>query len=290
MIHISGTTKLGGLLGSPVAHSLSPAMHNDSFAHLGIDAVYLCFDVGRETLAAAVEGLRALNVYGFNITMPDKEAVLPLLDHLSDAASLIGAVNTVCNQDGVLTGHNTDGTGFLNALREEGCVIKGSCMTLFGCGGAGKAIAVQAALDGLEELNLVCRHSASWPKAEALIERIRERTSCRASLIDAEDLSGIRSAFTSSSMIINATSAGMEPNTQETCFAHPEFFPSSALAGDVIYHPRETRFLREAREAGCRTMNGMYMLLYQGAEAFRLWTGQDMPVSLIRERYFRKTL
>ena len=286
MPEILGTTKLGGLLGSPVSHSISPRMHNDSFEALGLDMVYLCFDVTPEHLPEAVAGLKALGTYGFNLTMPDKEAVIPLLDHLTRAAQLIGAVNTVSCKDGILTGHNTDGAGYMKSIREAGIEIKGKEMTLMGCGGAASAIAVQAALDGVQVLHLACRRSASWPKAVALADKINAQTSCRADLTDLKDTAAMRQILSRSVLLTNATSAGMGSRSEETPLTDSKLLHEDLTVSDIIYNPRETRLMREAARAGCRTMNGLYMLLWQGEEAFRIWTGKDMPVSLIRERYF----
>ena len=151
---ITGTTRLGGLLGSPVAHSKSPLMHNESFRLLGLDFVYLCFDMGPEKLERTVQALRDMNVYGFNLTMPLKTAVIPYLDELSEEAALIGAVNTVKNENGRLIGYNTDGMGFMASVREQGMDVSGRTVTLLGAGGAASAIGVQAALDGAAVLHI----------------------------------------------------------------------------------------------------------------------------------------
>ncbi len=283
---IDGHTRLGGLLGSPVSHSISPMMHNDSFALLGLNQVYLCFDVVPENLPETVKGLRNMNVYGFNLTMPDKQAIIPCLDELSLAASLVGAVNTVVNQDGRLIGHNTDGYGFMESLRQTGCDPAGKEMTLIGAGGAASAIAAQAAIDGVTKLHLVSRRGRSWDHARALVDSIGERTACEAKLIDLADLEAVRRSVSTSYVLVNGTSAGMAPREELTPLEDTSVFREGLVVADVIYNPRETRFLREAAQHGCKTMNGLYMLLYQGAEAFRLWTGQDMPVEQIKARYF----
>jgi len=283
---ITGTTRLGGLLGSPVSHSLSPQMHNASFRKLGIDAVYLCFDVGPEKLGAVVSALRDMNVYGFNLTMPDKEAVLPYLDELSDGAAMIGAVNTVVQRGGRLIGHNTDGAGFMHAARDAGFEAPGREMTLIGAGGAGSAIAVQAALDGVKTLHLFNRKSASFPHAEQLAERIGRGTACRAEAADLADTAYLQECLNRSDLLVNATSVGMEPHAEGCPLPETIQLSPPLLVGDVIYHPAKTRLLEMAEAHGCRTFNGMFMLLWQGAEAFRLWTGREMPAGWIRERYF----
>lgn len=285
---ITGHTRMGGLLGSPVAHSISPMMHNDSFRELGLDWVYLCFDVGPDRLGEVVNAFRSMNVYGFNLTMPDKEAVIPHLDELSLAAELIGAVNTVKNEDGKLIGHNTDGIGYMQSVSAAGWDIRGKEMTLLGAGGAACAIAVQAAINGVSRLHLVSRRGRSWEKAGRLVEQINKKTGCQADLTDLADGSRLRRCLETSSLLTNATSVGMAPQADATPIPDISMFHPGLLVSDVIYHPSKTRLLREAQRAGCPVCNGMYMLLYQGAAAFKIWTGQEMPVELIRERYFSR--
>ena len=281
-LQITGRTRLGGLLGSPVAHSISPLMHNFSFQALGIDYVYLCFDIGPERLSSTVSALRDMNTYGFNLTMPDKEAVLPYLDYLSDTARLMGAVNTVVCSDGKLYGHNTDGAGFFRSAQENNADPTGKEMTLLGCGGAANAIAVYAAQNGVQKLHLACRRSASWTRAQSLVDTLNRETPCVVDLIDLYDISQLRPTLQDSSLLVNATSVGMEPHAENTPVSDPSLFHDDLVVADVIYHPRKTRLLAMAEDAGCRIFNGMYMLLYQGAEAFRLWTGQDMPVEQVK--------
>ncbi len=283
---ITGHTRFGGLLGSPVAHSLSPAMHNYSFSELGIDAVYLAFDVGQEKLAKTVRVLRDLNVYGFNLTMPDKKAVIPCLDELSTAARLIGAVNTVVNRDGRLIGHNTDGVGYVESVLSQGVEIKGKTVTVLGAGGAASAAAVQMALDGAGRIHIVNRRSGSFEEARRLADKISKETSCRCDLTALEDTDALGEVIGESDLLTNATSVGMAPDTDACPIPDASMLPSSLVVSDIIYNPRRTKLMEMAQAAGCRTFNGMYMLLYQGAAAFRLWTGQEMPVEKVREKYF----
>ncbi len=283
---ITGHTRLGGLLGSPVAHSISPMMHNAAFSLLGIDWVYLCFEAVPDRLGQVVEAMRSLDVYGFNVTMPDKVHIIPFLDDLSREARLIGAVNTVKNENGRLTGYNTDGMGFLRAVTTEGCEIRGKTISLIGAGGAASAIAIQAAIDGAEKLHLISRRGRSWDHAVKLTAQINEETSCRADLTDLADTGRVAACMADSYLLINGTSAGMAPNTELSPISDPSILPSGLIVSDIIYEPPKTRLLREAGERGCRILNGMYMLLYQGAASFRIWTGRDMPVTQIRERYF----
>lgn len=286
MKQITGHTGLTGLLGSPVAHSISPMMHNEAFEQLGLDYVYLAFDVGTDRLETAVEGLRALNVRGFNLTMPDKNLMCTLCDKLSPAAEISGAVNTVVNDGGVFTGYTTDGIGYMQAAKDAGHDLIEKKMTLMGAGGAATAILVQAALDGLSEISVFSIRDAFFPRAEKIVGQLNERTKCRVRLFDFDDESILRREIGESCILTNGTSVGMAPNTDRSVITDPSMFHRDLVVSDVIYNPKETLLLRTAREAGCRTFNGLYMLMYQGAEAFHLWTGQEMPIPLIKEKYF----
>lgn len=283
---ITGHTKLTGLLGSPVSHSISPLMHNKAFGILGLDYAYLCFDVAERDLKSAVEGLRTLGARGWNCTMPDKQKMCELCDHVSPAAEMIGAVNTVVNDNGLLTGHNTDGTGYMMAVREAGFDITGKAMTLLGAGGASTAIAVQAALDGVARINIFNRRGRSWAHALKLADAINAQTACRVSLYDIEDMSALKSCLDVSDILTNGTSIGMSPLDKECILPSSSMLHPGLIVSDVIYNPRKTRLMELAQEVGCNTFNGLYMLLFQGAEAFRLWTGQEMPVQEIKKLYF----
>ncbi|MDE7424539.1 MAG: shikimate dehydrogenase [Lachnospiraceae bacterium] len=284
--NITGHTVLTALLGSPVAHSISPMMHNEAFRQLGLDYAYLAFDVDLEHLKDAVDGLKVLNCRGFNCTMPHKTLICEYVDHLSQAASLIGAVNTVVNDNGILTGHNTDGIGYMQSVSSAGFDIIGKEMTLLGTGGAATAIAVQAALDGVKKLNIFNRRGASFDRARTLADSLNQQTNCLVSLYDIADTTALTTSLKNSHILTNATSVGMAPNTEQSIITDKSLFHEDLIVSDIIYNPEETLLLRLAKEAGCATFNGLYMLLYQGAEAFRIWTGKDMPVSLIKEKYF----
>ena len=284
--NITGHTMLTGLLGSPVSHSISPLMHNEAFKQLGLDYVYLCFDVGTDTLKTAVEGLKALGVRGFNCTMPDKNLMCELADKLSPAASMIGAVNTVVNDKGILTGHNTDGIGYMMAVKYAGYDIIGKNMTLMGAGGAATAVCVQAALDGVASINVFSLKDQFWDRAVKLVDTINEKTSCKASLYDIADNTSLKKSIDESYILTNGTSVGMAPNVDNCIIGDTSFFHEGLVVSDVIYNPRETKLLRIAKENGCHTFNGLYMLLYQGAEAFKIWTGKEMPVEHIKNLYF----
>ena len=286
MTQITGHTQLTGLLGSPVSHSISPMMHNEAFKQLNLDYVYLAFDIGVEELSSVVEGFRAMNVRGYNLTMPHKNAMCSLCDSLSPAAEIIGAVNTVVNDNGYLTGYTTDGIGYMRGLKEDGHHIIGKKMTLLGAGGAATSIFVQAALDGVSEISIFNRRSPFWKRAEQIVEMLKEHTNCKISLYDYEDPNILKREIAESAILTNGTSVGMASNIEQSLITDTSVFHKDLIVSDVIYNPRETLLLRQAKEAGCKTQNGLSMLLYQGAEAFKLWTGQDMPIEIVKEKYF----
>lgn len=286
MKEITGHTQLTGLLGSPVSHSISPMMHNEAFRQLNLDYVYLAFDVGIAHMESAVNGLRTLNVRGFNVTMPGKNIMPSLCDKLTPAAEICGAVNTVVNDNGILTGYTTDGTGYMRAVQDAGHNIIGKKMTLLGAGGAATAIFVQAALDGVSEISIFNNRSKNFERAKSMIDKLTERTSCKIRLYDYEDTSVLRREIKDSTILVNGTSVGMAPDTRKSIITDCTMFHKDLIVSDIIYNPRETMLMKLAKEAGCQTFNGLYMLLYQGAEAFKLWTGQDMPIDIIKAKYF----
>ncbi len=289
-MQVTGHTRLGCLLGSPVAHSISPMMYNEAFRLLNIDNIYLCFDTKGKNLGVVVRALCDMNAFGFNLTMPDKERVMEYLDEVTEAAQMIGAVNTVKNENGRLIGYNTDGIGYIRAMEEEGYRFAGITMTLLGAGGAASSVAVQAALSGVSVLYIANRKSGrSFANAQRLADQINANTGCRAETVDLEDTDAVNACIEKSGLLTNATSVGMAPCTDALPLADLNCLHPDLIVTDIIYHPRRTRLLKEAARAGCRTAGGMYMLLYQGEAAFRIWTGQQMPVEAIRTQFFSES-
>ena len=283
---ITGHTKLICLLGTPVSHSISPSMHNASFKALDLDYAYLAFDVNTDTLEDTVTTLKNIGARGWNLTMPCKNQMAELCDKLSPAAEICSSVNTVVNENGILTGHTTDGIGFLRSAKEAGHDLIGKKIVLLGAGGASTSILVQAALDGTAEIAVFSRPGKFYDRAVSIIEVLNTKTNCNCHIHDLADLTLLKETLKDSYILINGTSVGMSPNTNQCIIPDTSFFHKDLVVADVIYNPKETKLLTMAKEAGCDTFNGMYMLLYQGAEAFRLWTDKDMPVELIKERYF----
>ena len=285
--HTTGHTGLLCLLGSPVAHSISPEMHNEACSLLNLDYQYLAFDVAPERLETAVNGLKELGVKGFNITMPDKNKMAELCDELSPAAQICGAVNTVVNDGGKLIGHTTDGVGYMMSAKDAGCDLTGKHMVQLGAGGAGTAILVQAAFDGLAAIDVFNAKDAFWPRVEHIVEQLNEQTQCKVTLHDIKDLDTLHSCLDQADLLLNTTPVGMA-RIPGCLIPDASYFHPGLVVSDVIYEPQETQLLAMAREAGLKTFNGMYMLLYQGAASFKLWTGLDMPVEEIKAKYFSK--
>lgn len=281
---ITGHTELIGLMAYPIRHSSSPAMHNAAFAKLGLDYAYLAFEVDNDSLEGAVQGIRSLKLVGSNVSMPNKTVVHKYLDKLSPAAEMCGAVNTILNEDGVLTGHITDGTGYMMSLKDNGVDVIGKKMTIVGAGGAATAIEIQAALDGVAEISIFNRKDEFWANAEETVRKINEKTNCKAQLFDLADLDKLKEEIASSYLFTNATGMGMKPLEGQTYIPDKSFLRPDLIVSDVVYYPRETELLRMAKEVGCKTMNGLGMMLFQGAAAFKMWTGEDMPIEYMKEK------
>ncbi len=286
-MQITGRTRLGCLIGSPVSHSISPMMYNEAFRLLDIDNVYLCFDTAGRNLGSVVEALKNLNVFGFNVTMPHKEEILPYLDEVSDTAKMIGAVNTVKNENGRLVGYNTDGIGFVRSLETTGFSFENIEMTLLGAGGAASSIAVQSALSGVSSLHILNRKSGhSFPNAVRLSEMINKNTGCKCDAADLNDRDTVFKDIEKSTLLVNATSVGMAPDTESLPLTDLSCLHPDLTVMDIIYNPKKTLLLKEAEKKGCSTSNGLYMLLYQGEAAFHIFTGETFPTEQIREKFF----
>lgn len=279
---ITGHTKLAALFATPIRHSVSPMIHNTAFQALGIDAVYLAFEVGTQGLEKAIDSIRNLEMLGANLSMPNKILAVDYMDELSEAARLIGAVNTITNEQGKLTGHNTDGTGFMKSLQDIEVEVVGKKMTIIGAGGAATAIIVQAALDGVKEITVYNRKDDFYDKIKGKLAYISENTTCTITLRDLADNQALTRDVSESALLLNATGVGMKPLETQTPIQDFSIIRPDLAVCDVIYTPRETEFLRQARLRGAKTNNGLGMLLYQGAAAFEKWTGQEMPIEIVK--------
>lgn len=262
-------------------------MHNEACSLLNLDYVYTAFDVAPEDFKTAVEGLKALGAVGFNVTMPGKTILYELSDTLSDAAKLSQSVNTVLLKNNKIYGYSTDGIGYMRSLKEAGHDIIAQKMTLLGAGGAATAICVQAALDGVKEIDLFRRKSAKWNTTLAFADQLTSQTNCRVNVYDLDDNSSLKSSIKDSAILTNATSVGMIPNEQNCLIPDSSFLHDGLIVSDIIYNPRETRLMKLGKQAGCMTINGLQMLLYQGAASFELFTNHQMPVEKIKEKFFK---
>ncbi len=279
---ITGHTELIGLIANPIRHSKSPIMHNTAFEALGLDYVYLVFEVDETNLKEAVTGLRALGVKGFNVSLPNKKPIIPYLDEVLPAGELCQAVNTVINRDGKFIGTSTDGEGYMMALKDAGIDMKGKKMTLLGAGGAATAIAMQAGLDGVGEISIFNRQDNFWDNAVLNVEKLNTKTSCKATIHHLEDLDDLRREIASSDLLANATDVGFGKQKGMCLIPDSSYLRKDLIVTDVIYSPEVTPLLEMAEEVGCRNMNGIGMMLYQGAAAFKLWTGKDMPIDVVK--------
>lgn len=282
---ISGYTTLIGLLATPIKHSISPKLQNAAFQHLGLDYAYLAFEVNNEELEDAVKGLKAMHARGCNVSMPHKAEICKYLDKLTPAAELAGAVNTVINDNGVLTGHITDGVGYMRSLKDAGFDIIGKKMTIVGAGGAATAICIQAALDGVAELSIFNQDDEFFKNAEETVKKINENTNCKVKLYRLEDKEALRREIADSVILTNGTGVGMKPFVGQT-YIEKDMLRPDLIVSDVVYQPAKTRLLELAEEVGCKTINGLGMMLYQGAEAFKCWTGEEMPIEHVKEVIF----
>jgi shikimate dehydrogenase len=272
-MNISGKTKVTGLFGYPVEHSLSPAMHNAAFEHLNLDYCYVTFLVRPDLLADAVKAIRALSLSGVNVTVPHKENVMPFLDEISEEASFIGAVNTIKNDNGKLIGYNTDGRGFMQSLSEAGIDVRDKKILIVGAGGASRAICYYLCKEASE----VHLFDVYDKKANSLKDHLNK-------LKGNVSLAGARSVkdkdfFSGIDIIINATPLGLKPD--DPMPVNTSLISKNHMVCDLIY--KETPFLKEASKIGCKTMDGLGMLLYQGVFAFEIWTGIMPPVEVMRE-------
>ncbi len=271
-------TAIYGVIGCPVEHSLSPAMHEAAIRHCGLDAVYLAFRVEPEAVAAAVQGVRALGIQGINVTIPHKKAVAQLCDRLEPSALAAGGVNTVRNEAGTLVGASTDGEGFLRSLTEAGIEISGMRAVVAGAGGSARAIAAAIA-PRLAGLHLAARD----PVARAALAAECTRFGCP-HVTEAElSEEALGAALASSELLVNTTPLGMWPAVDGCLPVRQRDLRPDLTVVDIVPNPMRTTLLARARDAGCRTLNGVGMLVHQGAVAFELWTGRNAPVEAMRQ-------
>ncbi|HBC6219646.1 TPA: quinate/shikimate dehydrogenase [Escherichia coli] len=273
---VTAKYELIGLMAYPIRHSLSPEMQNKALEKAGLPFTYMAFEVDNDSFPGAIEGLKALKMRGTGVSMPNKQLACEYVDELTPAAKLVGAINTIVNDDGYLRGYNTDGTGHIRAIKESGFDIKGKTMVLLGAGGASTAIGAQGAIEGLKEIKLFNRRDEFFDKALAFAQRVNENTDCVVTVTDLADQQAFAEALASADILTNGTKVGMKP--LENSLLHP-----GLLVTECVYNPHMTKLLQQAQQAGCKTIDGYGMLLWQGAEQFTLWTGKDFPLEYVKQ-------
>lgn len=279
---ISGKTRVCGVIGDPVEHSLSPSMHNAAFKELNLDFVYVAFRVRMEELKKAVAGARSLDIHGLNVTMPHKNAIVGYLDEIDSTARSIGAVNTILNNEGKLIGYNTDGVGALRALKEKGITPNGKRILILGAGGAGKAIAFCVAQEA-EELLILNRTPQKAKKLADVLHREFNKK------IIGKDYSIkiIGKELRNTDILVNATSVGMHPNVNQS-LVPPNSLRTDLYVMDIVYNPLDTKLIQDAKAASAKVISGIEMLLHQGAASFEIWTNIQAPIKVMKQAVLNK--
>jgi shikimate dehydrogenase len=267
-MEITPTTKVVGLIGHPIAHSLSPVIHNHLYRSLGLDMVYHAFDVRPNQVEEAVKGFKALGFLGFNVTVPYKETIFKLLEHIDNEAKIIGAVNTIKIDNGKLIGYNTDGQGFLQSLGQSGFSVYGTKVVILGAGGSARAIGVAIAGENPESITIVNR---TVQRAKVLAEMINQYKNKNLARV-------VASIPRDADIIINTTRLGMLPNTEENPLKDYSLNEDTFIC-DIVYNPRETAMLQYAKLQSCKTMGGFGMLIGQGLRAIEIWLDESLPSS-----------
>ncbi len=277
---INVETKLIGLLGYPLGQSFSSVMQNAAFKECNLNKIYIPIEVLPENLEIVVKGISKMNFEGFNITKPYKIDIIKYLDEMDEYARCIGAVNTVTINHGKLKGYNTDGTGFLRSLKENtGTGIEGKTVFILGSGGAARAIGMTLALNKAKKIYICNR---TYDKAALLSDDISKQTNTKSVAVLMEQ-NEIKKALNDSDVLINTTSVGMYPNINESPI-DKSLINNKLTVCDAVYNPRKTKLLKDAEEIGCKIIIGMYMFIYQGAEAFELWANEKAPVDLMYDK------
>jgi shikimate dehydrogenase len=282
MMVISGKTRVCGVIGDPIEHTLSPAIHNAAFNHLKLDFVFLAFRVKTADLENAVRGMRSLGIHGLNVTMPHKSTVISYLDEVDPTVQFLGSANTILNKNGRLSGFNTDGVGAFKALRENGTELSEKKVLLLGAGGAAKAIAFALA-EKAGELAILNRAAE---KAAVLADSLN-RMSGKKIVGDALSPSAVQKNLQDADILVNATSVGMHPNVNQSLVA-PQWLRSDLTVMDIVYKPVETKLAKDAKAAGAKVISGVEMLIYQGAASFEIWTGCSAPIEVMRRAALNK--
>jgi shikimate dehydrogenase len=282
MMVISGKTRVCGVIGDPIEHTLSPTIHNAAFNHLKLDFVFLAFRVKAADLENAVRGMRGLGIHGLNVTMPHKSTVINFLDEIDPTVKFLGSANTILNKEGKLSGFNTDGLGALKALRENGTEVSEKKVLLLGAGGAAKAIAFALA----KEAGALCILNRASEKAAVLADALN-RVFGKEVVGFALSPSAVQKNLQDADILVNATSVGMHPNINQSLVA-PQSLKPNLTVMDIVYNPVETKLAKDAKAAGAKVISGVEMLIYQGAASFEIWTNHSAPIEVMRKAALTK--
>ena len=283
-MNINSKTILTGLFANPAKHSLSPIMHNASFEKLGLNYAYLSFEIENNSLKEAVSSIKTLSMRGVNVSMPYKKDIINYLDTIEENASMIQSVNTIVNDNGILKGYSTDGYGFIKSLEDENIFLEHKKATILGLGGATYAIILSMCFEGIEEINIFSRSE----KDLTIIENIKTKYNKKIFIHSLSDKHLLKNSILSSDILVNTTPVGMTKTKENNIISNSliedsSFFREGLIVYDCIYNPFETKLLSMAKECGCITINGLGMLIHQGALAFNLWTNCTMPTDYIKE-------
>jgi shikimate dehydrogenase len=273
---ISGKTKICGVIGNPIQHTLSPTIQNAAFNHLNLDFIFTAFKVKATELEMAIQGMRSLNIYGLNVTMPHKNSIIKYLDEKDPLVRSLNSANTIVNKKGRLFGFSTDGIGAIKALQENGVDLSSSKVLLLGAGGAGRAIAFSI-IDKVEDLVVLNRDPAKIKNLEFDL-KLKFNKNIHYGLLSENSL---KKNLRSSDVLINATNIGMKPNSNLSII-NPKLLTSDLTVMDIVYTPIETKLLADAKKVGAKTIDGVEMLIYQGAASFELWTDRKAPIEIMR--------
>ncbi len=279
---ITGYTGLYGIVAKPIKHSLSPMMHNVAFESLGINDVYLAFEIDEKQLPDFITSVKTLNVKCFNVSMPYKQKIMPYLDELTKEANICQAVNTVKNENGKLIGHISDGKGFFMACKQKNWDIKNKKIVILGAGGAANAIIVEAAF--LKAREIIVYNRSDKP----FIRQLNDQLDCSITLKPLSDLQSLKKDLEDTYLLIQTTNVGMNPHSDECLIPNEDYLPSGLKVADIIYNPKMTKLLKMAENKGLEYMNGEGMILYQGAVSFEYWTHQKMPVDDVKKVLFKE--
>ena len=273
---INSETKIVGLFGHPVEHSLSPNMHNIAFEDLNLNYIYVAFDVKPKNLKTALIGAKAMQLIGLNVTIPHKVKILNYLDYIDESAKLIGAVNTIHFEDNLIKGYNTDGKGALLAL-ENITSVKNKKITVLGAGGAARAVICELLLAGIDSVNIINRN---LNKAEVLKKDILLNIDAN---INIDNYDNLKKIIPKTDILIDSTPVGMYPNNKAKPLVTSDIMHSDLVVNHLVYNPLETSILKEAKKADAKTVSGLDMLIYQGIESLKIWTKKEASYDLLKE-------